>query len=59
MNYMAPQGTQQKRCFDCGYPLMQSGSGVGSTGQTDGTVRKATQVQSGGYHPTQIIGKVE
>lgn len=60
MNYMAPQGTQAKRCFDCGYPVVQSGSGLGSvTGQTDGSVKKATQVQGSGYHPTQIIGKVE
>lgn len=60
MNYMAPPGTRAKRCFDCGYPIQQSGSGVGGTGgQTDGTVRKATQVQSGGYHPTTIVGKVE
>lgn len=59
MNYMAPQGTQMKRCFDCGYPISQSGSGVSGTGQTDGTVKKATQVPSGGYHPGTIIGKVD
>lgn len=57
-NYMAPQGTQNKRCFDCGYPIVQAGSGIGAT-TTDGTVHKAVQVESGGYNPTQIIGKVE
>jgi hypothetical protein len=57
---MAPVGTNQQRCFDCGYPVVQSGTGVGVVGgKTDGTVHKATQVASGGYHPTQIIGRVE
>jgi hypothetical protein len=60
-NYMAPPGTEMKRCFDCGYPLVQSGTGVGTvgTGQTDGTVHRATQVEGGGYNPKQIVGRVE
>jgi hypothetical protein len=50
-----------KRCFDCGYPVVQSTSGIGVAGgaKTDGTVHKATQVDSGGYSPTTIIGRVE
>lgn len=59
-NYMAPPGTQMKRCFDCGYPVVQSTSGIGVAGaKTDGTVHKATQVDSGGYSPTTIVGRVE
>ena len=57
-NYMAPPNSQMKRCFDCGYPVVQSGSGV-SGGKTDGTVHKATQVPSGGFNPTVIVGRVE
>ena len=60
-NYMAPPGMQMKRCFDCGHPVVQSGTGVGSvgSGQTDGTVHKATQVEGSGYNPKHIIGRVE
>lgn len=57
-NYMAATPNSQKRCFDCGYPLVQSGSGVGST-QSDAPAKQAVQVQGGGYHPTTIIGRVE
>jgi hypothetical protein len=57
-NYMSPPGSQaQMRCFDCGYPQVQSGTGVGAT-TTDGTVKKATQVKGGGYSPTTIVGRV-
>jgi hypothetical protein len=56
---MAPQGTKVKRCLECGYPVVQSGSGVGAIGQTDGTVKPAKQVASGGYQPGKIVGKVE
>jgi hypothetical protein len=58
-NYMAPQGTQMKRCLECGYPVVQSGSGVSAVGATDGSVKAAKQVQSGGYNPGTIVGKVE
>jgi hypothetical protein len=62
-NYMrSPQHPNTaKKCFDCGYPLVQSGTGVGGVGSkgTDGTVHKATQPASGGYHPTTIVGRVE
>jgi hypothetical protein len=56
---MAPQGTQMKRCLECGYPVVQSGSGVSAVGATDGSVKAAKQVQSGGYNPGTIVGKVE
>lgn len=60
VNYMAAVGTKVQRCFDCGYPVVQSTSGVGVAGaKTDGTVHKATQVKTGTYSPTTIIGRVE
>ena len=58
-NYMAAQGTSLKRCLECGYPVVQSGSGMGSLGSTDGTVKAATQVPTGTYSPTTIIGRVD
>lgn len=60
-NYMqAPQyPNSAKRCLECGYPVVQSGSGVSGVGQTDGSVKQAKQVQGGGFNPTTIVGKVE
>lgn len=59
-NYMAPMGTQLKRCYDCGYPIVQSGTGAGSTGSaSSGPTRPAKQVgQDGGFNPQTIIGRV-
>lgn len=53
----------RKRCYDCGYPIMQSGSGMGrgivSGQQTAGAPQPARQVANGGWNPTTIIGKIE
>ncbi len=57
-NYMAAPGSQYKRCYDCGHPISQSGTGVGST-SADAPAKRATQVPGGGFNPTQIVGKVE
>lgn len=59
-NYMAAPGSTYMRCYDCGFPISQTGSGIFSMGgQTDGTTKKATQVEGGGFNPNTIIGKVE
>lgn len=49
------------RCYDCGYPLVQSGSGLGgaSSAPREGGVTPAKQVETGGWNPTAIIGKLE
>lgn len=59
-NYMAPMGTKLKRCYDCGFPLRQSGSGVtGVQGQSGGSVIPAKQVgQSGGFQPHTIVDRI-
>ena len=52
------------RCYDCGYPLQQSGSGlgkgiVGQGGQAGGAATPARQVATGtGFNPTTIIGHI-
>ncbi len=50
------------RCYDCGYPIQQSGSGVGagivSGKQAQGPTQAAKQVQSGGFNPQTIIGHI-
>ena len=51
------------RCYDCGYPIEQSGSGVGrgivgQGGQSSGPPIPSTQVPTGGFNPTTIIGHI-
>lgn len=59
-NYMAVQNAAP-RCYDCGYPIQQSGSRYGSlTGaHVDGATRQATgnDVQSN-WNPQTIIGRI-
>lgn len=57
-NYMAPQGTNLKRCYDCGYPLVQSGTGSGIP--TDGApARPAKQPAVGsGFNPNVIVERL-
>ena len=61
-NYSAAGGGRA-RCYDCGYPIQQSGSGMGkgivSGPQPTGPVQAAVQVETGGWKPTTIIGKLE
>lgn len=62
-NYGGATPESRKRCYDCGYPIVQSGSGMGrgivSGQQTAGAPQPAKQVQPGGWNPTTIIGKLE
>ena len=61
-NYGGATPEARKRCYDCGYPLTQSGSGMGkgitSGPQASGPVQAAKQVSSGGFNPTTIIGHI-
>ena len=62
-NYGGATPESRKRCYDCGYPIQQSGSGVGkgivgSGGQASGPATPAVQVQTGGWNPTTIIGHI-
>lgn len=60
-NYMAPQGTQRKRCYDCGYPIVQAGSGAGMPGGSAGgpSIPAKQPNQGGGFNPTTIVGRLE
>lgn len=57
-NYMAPVGTQRKRCYDCGYPIVQAGTGVGGTGQNGTTIAAKQPNQGGGFNPTTIVDRI-
>lgn len=56
---LAPES--RARCYDCGYPITQSGSGAAGVnqGQASGPTQAAKQVPTGGWNPTTIIGKIE
>jgi hypothetical protein len=62
-NYGGGTPESRKRCYDCGYPVVQSGSGLGkgvtSGPQASGPVQASIQVPTGGWNPTTIIGKLE
>jgi len=45
------------RCYDCGYPKIQQGSGArGVSVPSQGPTQAAVQVPTGGWNPTTIIG---
>ena len=60
-NFSGAEGTRP-RCYDCGYPIQQSGSGVGKgivgTPTASGPTQPARQVPSGGFNPQTIIGHI-
>lgn len=57
-NYMIMNGNYS-RCYDCGYPVVQSGSGM-PTSTSTAPVRAAKQVStSNNYNPGHIVGRVE
>jgi len=60
-NYVGGEGSRA-RCYDCGYPIQQSGSGVGKGivggPQASGPPQAARQVASGGFNPQTIIGHI-
>lgn len=59
-NFGGATPESRPRCYDCGYPIVQSGTGVpGVRTPSEGPVQAAKQIANGGWNPTTIIGKVE
>jgi F0F1-type ATP synthase membrane subunit c/vacuolar-type H+-ATPase subunit K len=56
---MAPVGTQRKRCYDCGYPIVQAGTGVGGTGNGGAPIAAKQPSQSGGFNPNIIVDRIQ
>jgi len=58
-NYMSSPSGGRSRCYDCGYPIIQQGSGLSGTSTGSGTVTASKQVgQSGGFNPTVIVDRI-
>ena len=60
-NYMSPSANIGLRCYDCGYPLQQSGSKFGSL--TGAKVEGSTKQSAGNdtqnnWNPQGIIGRI-
>jgi len=62
-NYGSVTPESKARCYDCGYPIQQSGSGVGtgiSQGSGSGPAQPARQVSTANnFNPQGIIGRIE
>lgn len=58
---LAPEA--KARCYDCGYPVVQSGSGMGtgiSGGTPSGPATPAKQISTANnFNPQTIIGRIE
>ena len=60
-NYMSVANAAP-RCYDCGYPLIQSGSGIGdlSGANVEGPTKAALgNDTANNFNPTQIVGRVQ
>ena len=58
-NYGRTTPESRARCYDCGYPIQQSGSGVpGVRVPTEGPVQAAKQVGTGGFNPGTIVDRI-
>lgn len=58
-NYGKPAPEAKARCYDCGYPIVQSASGGGairSSSNTGGPIEKTAQISSAGFNPDKFIG---
>jgi len=60
-NYFAPTGTNMKRCYDCGYPIVQSGTGAGMPGGSSGgpTIPAKQPTSGNNFNPSTIVGRIE
>lgn len=60
-NYGKSSPDTRARCYDCGYPLQQSGTGTpGVRLPSNGAAEPAKQLDTANnFNPTTIIGKIE
>jgi len=62
-NYGSVTPESKARCYDCGYPVVQSGSGMGKGVSQQGGGGPATPARqistANNFNPQTIIGKIE
>lgn len=61
-NYMAPTPQIAPRCYDCGYPIQQSGSRFGGLAgaHVEGSAKPATgNDATSNWNPQGIIGRID
>lgn len=61
-NYMSPSASVAYRCYDCGYPISQSGSRYGNLAgaHVEGSAKQATGNDGvSNWNPQGIIGRVD
>jgi len=47
------------QCYDCGYPVVQQGSGAGGVASSsNGPARPARQAEGGGWNPNVIVDRI-
>lgn len=57
-NYGQMTPETRARCYDCGYPLVQQGSGMTVGQGSSGPTRAARQAAGGGFNPGTIIDRI-
>jgi ribosomal protein S27E len=61
-NYMSPSATVALRCYDCGYPISQSGSRFGGLAgaHVEGSAKAASgNDTTNNWNPQGIIGRID
>lgn len=58
-NYGGATPEARPRCYDCGYPLTQTGTGMpGINTPSGGPTQASRQVTTGGWNPTTIVDRI-
>lgn len=58
-NYGGATPESRPRCYDCGYPLTQTGTGMpGVNTPASGPAQASRQIANGGWNPTTIVDRI-
>ena len=58
-NYAGATPEARPRCYDCGYPITQTGTGLpGISTPSSGPTQAAKQIATGGWNPTTIVDRI-
>ena len=58
-NYGGATPETRPRCYDCGYPITQTGTGMpGVNAPNSGPTQASRQVSTGGWNPKTIVDRI-